>query len=53
MLSDLLDELIHAAEHGTKNDVERVCRKLERLGVDRRTAVVMVRARENERREKK
>ncbi len=48
MLTDLIDAVIEAAENGTDAELERAYRNLEKVGVDRITAGVMIRARVNE-----
>lgn len=53
MLTDLIDEVIRAEERGSKKDAEKAYRNLEKVGVDRLTARVIVKERASEIRRKK
>ena len=52
MLSDLIDDLIKAKKNGSAHEVEACFHRLERIGVDRITAKVMMRARITDRSKK-
>ena len=41
MLEELLNELMDAEDEGNNRKVERIYRKLERIGMDRHTAALV------------